>query len=212
MSGQLLFVCTANVCRSPLMALTFAELVSQQADQAEWTVSSAGIRVVRPHPMCALAGSLLSADGESPARVSSHVSKQVLDSDVERQDVIIVASREERARLARMLPSSRTRTFTLREAVALGTPLDVAYGSKRDDPGDGGGTLADYAAFLHARRGRVRIPPVARGLLPWVPPADPYDIPDVHHETGKKHATTLRQIRELIRTLHVQVQSFLEER
>lgn len=206
MSHQLLFVCAANVCRSPLMAVTFAESVARDFDRTEWTVLSRGISVVRRNQMCALAASLIDGNSYGAAYAASHVSAQVAESELESQDLIIAASREERARIARMLPSSRTKTFTLREAVALGAPPVEAFELDRDD--DAPSSLADYAEFLHQRRGRVPVTAPARFRMPWTPAPDPQDIPDVHHENSKKHASTLKELRELVRTLHGQMGEF----
>jgi protein-tyrosine phosphatase len=210
MSHQLLFVCAANVCRSPLMAVTFAESVAQDRDRTEWTVISRGISVVRKHQMCSLAASLIDGNAYGAAYASSHVSAQVAESELESQDLIVTASREERARLARMLPASRTRTFTLKEAVALGRPhLDANELTKVEAlRADGPLTLADYSEFLHQRRGRVPITAPNRVRMPWSTPVDPQDIPDVHHENSKKHASTLKELREYVRTLHDQMGEF----
>jgi protein-tyrosine phosphatase len=210
MSHQLLFVCAANVCRSPLMAVTFAESVASDHDRTEWSVISRGISVVRKHQMCSLAASLIDGNAYGAAYAASHVSAQVAESELENQNLILTASREERARLARMLPASRTRTFTLKEAVALGRPpLDAVELDRLEaDRDDGPLTLVDYAEFLHQRRGRIPVTNPSKMRMPWSPQIDPQDIPDVHHENSRKHASTLKELRELVRTLHDQMGEF----
>ena len=156
MSHQLLFVCTANVCRSPLMAGTFVQSAAERLDRSDWTVLSRGTSAVREHAMCTVAASLIGGDSYGTAFASSHVSTQVIASELESQDLVIVASREERSRIARLLPSARTRTFTLKEAVVLGRlPVDAAERERvLSERATGGSSLDDYAAFLDQRRGR----------------------------------------------------------
>lgn len=208
MTRHLLFVCAANVCRSPLMALTFAEPTAKSTEISDWDVLSRGISVARKHQMCRLAASMIT--GEAPkALAASHVSTQIAESELESHPLIITASREERARLARMLPASRSKTFTLKEAIVLGRPpLDAAERDRVDDLAKSR-SLATYAEFLHQRRGRVMMPLGSRVRLPWTQVDDPQDVPDVHHDHSRRHTRTLRETRELVHTLRSQIDGFL---
>jgi protein-tyrosine phosphatase len=208
MSRHLLFVCAANVCRSPLMALTFTEALAHDPDPGEWTVISRGISVVRTHPMCRLAASMIEVGADGAPLAASHVSSQIAESELEHQDLIITASREERARLARMLPSARTRTFTLKEAVALGRPPLDASERERALRAGGGASLSTYADLLHQRRGRVPLPAPPRLRLPWTASDDPLDVPDVHHDHSRRHARTLKETRGVVQSLHGQIDDF----
>lgn len=209
MSRHLLFVCAANVCRSPLMAFTFAASTAHDPDSGEWVVSSRGISVVREHQMCRLAASMVAAGADGSRLAASHVSSQISESDLETQDLIITASREERARLARMLPAARTRTFTLKEAVALGKPPLEESELNRARSATGGASLSDYAELLHQRRGRVALPARSRLRLPWTTTEDPQDVPDVHHDHSRRHERTLKEMRGVVRELHAQIEGFL---
>jgi protein-tyrosine phosphatase len=210
MSNRVLFVCAANVCRSPFMAATFVEEGSGSVDGTEWAVRSRGISVVRQHPMCRLAASLIDPGTEGAASAASHVSTQIAHADLDEHDLIIAASREERARVARMQPRTRGRTFTLKEAVALGAP-PLEEGERRRVLADGRGpaTLADYAEILDRRRGRVRMPQQTGPRFPWSAHDDPRDVPDVHHDSTRRHTRVLRESRGLVRDLHDQVSHFL---
>lgn len=213
MSHQLLFVCAANVCRSPLMELTFESLVARDADPSPWQVSSRGVSVVHAHRMCAVAAGLTEGAG-GHGSVADHVSTQLTDADVKTQDLVIAASREERAAIARMVPASRTYTFTLKEAVALGALASDAQERERVAANTADGlTLSAYAELLHQRRGRISVVPRPRGGLAsalWGSGDDPQDIPDVHHGGARRHEKTLREVRELVGTLREQTSRFLE--
>ncbi|WP_082569355.1 hypothetical protein [Microbacterium sp. Root180] len=208
LSNRVLFVCAANVCRSPFMAATFSEAHVRRGDDIDWTVLSRGISVVREHPMCRLAVSLLDASTQDATSAASHVSTQIAQSDLDEHDLIIAASREERARLARMQPSTRSRTFTLKEAVALGRPpLDA--GERGRVLTEAPSTLAGYAEFLDQRRGRIRVPQQTGVRFPWSAHDDPRDVPDVHHDSTRRHTRVLKESRELVRELHSQLSHHL---
>ena len=205
MANQLLFVCAANVCRSPLMEITFNDSEALGIDHSQWEVMSRGTSVVRENPMCELAASL-------SGRVAreSHVSQQLTESELGAQDLIIVASREERAHLARLLPSIRTRTFTLKEAVQLGAAMMEAREVERSRVIEGERAAAGYAALLNHRRGRTAAPHRPSIRAPWVQAADPHDIPDVHHGSPKNHANTLVQLRSLVRTVQRRIGEYID--
>jgi protein-tyrosine-phosphatase len=210
MSNRVLFVCAANVCRSPFMAATFVEEESRDADDGQWTVLSRGISVVREHAMCRLALSLLEPGGAGATYASGHVSTQIAQEALEDPGLIIAASREERSRIARMQPSTRGRTFTLKEAVILGRPPLDANEQRRflDEPG-GEPTLAAYAELLDQRRGRIPVTQPQRFRFPWSAHDDPKDVPDVHHDSSRRHSHVLKEARELVREFHGQVAHFL---
>lgn len=210
MSNRVLFVCAANVCRSPFMAATFVEEESRSAEDGEWTILSRGISVVREHAMCRLALSLLGSGTAGAASASGHLSTQITQADLDQPGLIIAASREERARVARMQPSTRGRTFTLKEAVALGRPpLDAGERRRFVDDAAGEATLEDYAELLDQRRGRVAVEEARRFRLPWSAHDDPKDVPDVHHDSTRRHTRVLKESRELVRELHAQVSHYL---
>ncbi|PZU45680.1 MAG: hypothetical protein DI566_09485 [Microbacterium sp.] len=212
MSHHLLFVCAANVCRSPLMELAFASLVAGAGEDDAWTLSSRGVSVVQAHRMCAIAAGLTEGTA-AHASVADHVSTQLTDVDVKAGDLVIAASRDERAAIARMVPASRTYTFTLKEAVSLGALAFDPQERERVAANTADGlTLSAYAELLHQRRGRVAVAPRGRAnapRLPWASSDDPQDIPDVHHGSVRRHQKTLRSVRDLVGTLHEQTTRFL---
>lgn len=210
MSHRVLFVCAANVCRSPFMATVLDDETSRGSDGARWEIRSRGISVVRSHPMCRVAMSLVDPGSPAAASAAGHQSTQIAHADLEDHDLIITASREERARLARMRPSTRQRTFTLKEAVALGRVVPE-QGELRRSAGeaDSAPSLAGYADLLDQRRGRVVLPQQTGLRLPWSSPDDPRDVPDVHHDSARRHTRVLKESRDLVRELYGQMSRHL---
>lgn len=217
MPHQVMFVCAMNVCRSPLMAFTFqeaftfAEALATESDRTGLTVTSRGTLVSHPDPMCDISASVI-AQGESGREFAeAHRSAPLVSAELESQDLILVASRAERAKIAQMSPGLRSRTFTVREALALGAPAttsaDLELVARSRDPHEKL-RLGGYAQLLHQRRGTVAMP--SSRQLPWKRVAiDPIDIPDVHHRRRPQHVATLRAAQEDVRNLHGQIRRFL---
>jgi protein-tyrosine-phosphatase len=205
-----------NVCRSPLMAFTFADaLAAASEDETSWSVTSRGTAVLRPDPMCDISAWLITGSESGQAFAQAHESKPLASAELQAQDLILVASRTERAKIAQMNPRLRSRTFTVREALALGAPpvtqadLDLMVRARVPHQKM---RLAGYTQLLHQRRGTVPIPTARR--LPWSlrTPIDPSDIPDVHHKKRPQHAAMLKSAQSDVRNLHEQIGAFLSAR
>ena len=137
MTFRVLFVCTANICRSPMAERLFW---ARFPAGAEIETSSAGIRALRGHPMDAPSANVLKELGGDP---SGHAATQLTGALVDRADLILTATSEHRADILREVPAAMRRTFTLREFARLGE-------SARHDPA---GSLADRVSVVGAQRG-----------------------------------------------------------
>ncbi len=133
-----LFVCTGNICRSPLAAgLMAAQLES--SDPAV-RVDSAGILDLKvPSPPEVIAtGNDLGID------LAHHHGRLLTLSDVKEASLILGMTRKHVREVVMMDPSAWTRTFTLRELVRRGQMMR---------PRDTGQSLEDWLVFVqHGRR------------------------------------------------------------
>lgn len=105
-------MCTANVCRSPLMEL----LLRQRLDPATFEVASAGVMGWRSAPidsMVRLELARLDIDG------SDFRSQPLRMEHVGASDLVLTATREHRAAVLDLDPSALRKTFTLLEFAAL---------------------------------------------------------------------------------------------
>lgn len=206
------FICAANVCRSPLMEFTFAQSAASSSHRQIWTVKSAGVHVRRTAALCDVAFTLIADEPASKDFTASHSAKPIDAEDLARRDIIITASRDERAAVALLQPSLRTRTFTIKEAVALGreplAPGELGRAT-RAIPEDAH-PVARYAAVLNARRGSLVPPGQPRMRLPWVAVVDPMDVPDAHHERMRRHVAVLEQLQETTGAFHAQIAAFID--
>jgi len=185
-------VCSANVCRSPAMAIGFATAAADAGLSVQ--AVSAG-RLAEPGAMiCEVTAEAVGVNEHAREAVAEHRAQRLSVELIESAALILGATREERAAVAVMSPRARSRVFTLAEAVALGE-IAIERGFA-----PASGDVDAFVAVLNANRGRL---PVAdrRAASRWSPPwrrrpADPLDLPDAH---GLRRAEHAGRVREAIR-------------
>lgn len=203
-----MFVCTANVCRSPYMAFSFAQGLRDVEGAEDWTASSRGIQATEAVAMCALGAKLVGKDSPGSDFPATHRSSHLNLDELDDYPLILAAARSERSELARLRPDLRSRTFTLKEAVVLGR-APVRDEERGHEPSGRSTSLASYVQLLSRRRGTVTWPRPGRLRAPWLYSPDPRDIPDAHHDSAKSHLAALRDVRASARALSANVQDFL---
>jgi protein-tyrosine phosphatase len=140
--AEVLVVCTANVCRSPMaQALLSRRLIDVGSDT---TVRSAGMlgdgNPPYPEVVSAMAGYGLD--------VSSHRSRRVTPEDLERADLTLAMARENLRHAVVTAPSVWPQSFTLRELVRRGSAI-----GRRSQ----GESLAAWLARAHDGRERAAL-------------------------------------------------------
>jgi len=150
-SFGVLFVCTANHCRSPMAEhLLRSELADRGLD---WSVASAGTRAEVNRPMHPSAVRVLARRGIEVGDWTAH---RIDSETVVRADLVLTAGEEHRAAVARLAPSAMARTFTLLQFAHLVGALPMAEGLTQQEFGP--------ALLDHAVRMRGSAQPLARGL------------------------------------------------
>jgi len=110
---HLLFVCTANICRSPAAE---AILRHRLGDADRTRVSSAGVRAHPDLPLDETMARLLAADGiEAPDFRSTEIDTATLA----RASIVVTMTRRHRSTLVTRFPDVLPRAFTLVELAAL---------------------------------------------------------------------------------------------
>lgn len=120
---EVLFICTGNICRSPVAEIRTRALLAA-AGRTGIRVASAGTRGVvgeGVHPQMARC---LAADGIDP---SGHVARRVRKPDLQQATLIIGMEQEHVDAALRLHPGALRRTFTLPHLAAL-----VAAGATTD--------------------------------------------------------------------------------
>lgn len=186
---RILFVCTGNVCRSPMaQAMLTHRLRERRDDAAElFAVASAGTGALIGSPMEQSALDQLERLGIVPADFAARdINEQILDQ----ADLILTATKQHRSLVVSTLPHVVRRTFTIKEFARLAGSLsldDVDAAAHGDDPPD---------------RVRAVIERVARqrGLLPPVPQHED-DIADPYQQPAKRFAQTAADLTPAIDVL-----------
>jgi protein-tyrosine phosphatase len=197
----LLVVCTANVCRSPLVeSVLRRRLPETDGPLASAIVRSAGTRAVAGQQMCPVSG----AESGDEAFEAAHAAR-LLDAElIGGAGLVLTAEREHRGAAARLAPGSQARVFTFLEAVAL---AEVAVQRVRAGEVDRPADLAGVAAILHSSRGRIPIaeaPQPQRGLFrrrERVPSVHPFDLEDGHGQPAAEHEAAVQRTHELAERL-----------
>jgi protein-tyrosine phosphatase len=183
-----LFVCRANVCRSPMMQFLVNREVLRKDPDSPWRFISAGTAAHPGDQMCSSSAGVVGASPEGTEFVRRHAAR-VLDAGlVDHADIILTASLAERAVVAQLAPEARSRTFTILEASLLAE----AGGALRADQGR---TAQSLAEALHAARGSLsgiqtrgskwRRNGQVTGQL---------DIPDVHQGESRNHRQVVKDV------------------
>jgi protein-tyrosine phosphatase len=187
MNGSVLVVCTANVCRSPLAALTLEHRLAGTSDGL--SVSSAGTRAMVGAEMCSVSSEMLvPADRAAGA---AHRARQLTPELVREADLVVVMERDHRSAAVRLAPGSQAKVFTLKEIAVLLPVVEerAAWGTAR---------VTDLAAALHAARGLVSTAPSEPERRHWWSrpsiPVDPITIDDGHGLSDREHRTAIRNV------------------
>jgi protein-tyrosine phosphatase len=146
--GGVLYVCTANLCRSPVAEhVARAQLAGHGATGLP--VSSAGVSATGGTLVEAEAGAALRARGLDPAAFRSRVLSPEL---VRGASVVLTASRRHREAVLKADPTALRRTFTVRELARYVGAVDLAA----LPPGTAPERLDALVAAAGALRGTVR--------------------------------------------------------
>jgi protein-tyrosine phosphatase len=188
--GQnLLVVCAANVCRSPLAEYLLSTALPSIPEFEGHSVSSAGAKATAGAAICGLVEARLGPDGADFS--AAHRARALTREMIGDAAIVLTASTSERAAVALLDPTARPRTFTIREAVAL---------AEADGPPapDTGALLERFAGMAHARRGLVAAPrPEGRAVARWFRRSapEPLDVSDGHVLGDKSHEATIVEVR-----------------
>ena len=184
----MLVVCAANICRSPYTQALLQDWITVTGREGEITVWSAGVAAYPGDPMCGHAA--------DHARVDpfAHAARELDPGMLIDADLILTAERSQRGAVARMLPSSRPRLFTLRQAGRLGTALAAPLMDGQLPEG----APPPPVGTVERLRWFVRELDAARGVLAASPEADA-DIADLHGPGP--HGDTFSQVAAAVANL-----------
>lgn len=204
---RLLTVCAQNICRSPYIAYRLASELGIDSRDGDWRVSDRGTDVVDGRPICVVSAAKLGPAGAEFA--SRHVSRKLTATDAKSAHLIVTASTVERSRIAQLHPDARSRTFTLREAIALGeVPVSEGEAAAATIPGRPVASLRTYADILNSRRGTIDLDIRPRRTLFQRSEGSSIDIPDHHQSRAGVHSRLFSEMDADVRTFVDDIDSF----
>jgi protein arginine phosphatase len=124
----IVFVCTANICRSPVAEALFRDWLRRRPETGEWRVSSAGTWADDGLPASAYSVDVLAGLGLD---LSPHRSRRVERELLAAADLVLCMTRSQREALQVEFPDLAGRIQLL--TAMAGPPYDVAdpYGGPR---------------------------------------------------------------------------------
>ncbi len=139
--SMILFVCTGNLCRSPMAEGLLSQRLSEKGLDKHHRVLSAGIWAVDDHPASEHAVAVMAERGVD---ISSHIAHTITVSDVVEADLILVMSREHEQMIHSTWPQYGWKIHRLSEVVGRRKDVADPYGGSIDEYRVCADTLAEY--------------------------------------------------------------------
>ncbi|BDI21652.1 hypothetical protein [Herbiconiux sp. L3-i23] len=187
---RLLVLCRANVCRSALAEFRLNRALERSGGHDGIEIVSAGTDARPGSPICADVAARISREEGGALFANSHASMALTDELIASSALVITMTARQRGIVARMLPGSQHKTFTLHEAVALASVVG--------DGITGLDSLEAVAARLHGARWRA-----ARSVEDDTIEGLPVDVFDGHSHRSRDHRRTIAAVHSAADTLGV---------
>ena len=125
----ILFVCSANQCRSPMAEVLFEKLLEEKGIREDWRVESAGVWAYQGAPATHNAQLVMQERG---LNLRGHRSQPADSALLKQFDVIIVMEIEHKQTLQESNPSLADRILTIRELVGEKGDFEDPVGGSRE--------------------------------------------------------------------------------
>lgn len=125
MKPLILFVCTGNICRSPMAAALFRARAATEGDGDRYRIESAGTRGVNGEPASTNAQLAMQQRGLS---LDGHVARTITPELAREADLILVMTRSHRDALAAEFPDIRPKLRLMSELAGMEYDISDPYG------------------------------------------------------------------------------------
>jgi protein-tyrosine phosphatase len=207
MTNGLLAVCSANTCRSPLALAALDSALVEYGYRTQITLRSRGEHAEPGRPVCEHVLRAAHRHGLGTRLIDAHRAIPLDTAELAAADLILTADRTVRAGVVKLDPRVAGRTFTFREAAALGRLVAT---DDEERPHD----LAGFAAALNDNRGLTDLPALERPLtLSWHRlRVHAHDVPDAHLDPQVSHRVVYRTLVPAVDELIGHLTSFASAR
>jgi protein-tyrosine-phosphatase len=132
---SVLFICTANICRSPMALGLFKQKIASDPDVSSWKIDSAGTWAPEGEPASGMSQRLLKNRGID---IQDHQSKSVTLELLRSYNLILTMERGHKEALRTEFPEIKGRVFMISEMIGQSSDIQDPYS----------GTVDDYLAAL----------------------------------------------------------------
>lgn len=139
--GIVLFVCTGNLCRSPMAEGLLRDQLAQQGLDTRCRVDSAGVWAVDDHPASENAVAVMAERGID---ITDHVAHTLTAHDVTEADLILVMTRQHAQAIRNTWPQYHWKVHLLSEMVGRRKDVRDPYGGPIQEYRTCADTLSDY--------------------------------------------------------------------
>ncbi len=137
----IMFVCTGNLCRSPMAAGLLRHRLSSEGLGETYEVSSTGVWAVDDHPASATAISVMAERGID---LSDHIARTIRATDVAEADLILAMSREHEQMIRNTWPQYSWKVHRLSEMAGKRKDVRDPYGGSIEEYRVCADTLTEY--------------------------------------------------------------------
>ncbi len=121
MKRRILFICTGNVCRSPMAAALFAAQAKRMGDAENLEIASAGTWALDGEPASSFAQQIMRARGLD---LSAHRGRTITPELLQTADLILVMTRSHHDSIGAEFPATRSKLHLVSELI--GQQYDIA--------------------------------------------------------------------------------------
>ncbi len=127
---SVLFVCTANQCRSPMAEALLKALAAQRGETERWQIQSAGTWAEPGRPATQLSQIVMQ---QRKIDLSAHRSRPVDATLLTSADVILVMTRHHQEALQAEFPEVQSRILLMSQLIDRSFDVDDPFGGSVDD-------------------------------------------------------------------------------